>query len=159
TDQEQGGAETVETHCTAAHTGAITRVGIECIHSMQGSGGHGLPPPVVHSPPGLRSAGWEEDVDPPTCTKESVAAWERSLRPGQYFSEKGGHRPMCRLPRVRQDDDVPAPGVGTLLSPERDLRQALRRHSRWRRRWRRRSGSRASSARPCGLLNRSHCRM
>ncbi|CAM9928844.1 unnamed protein product [Ectocarpus sp. 4 AP-2014] len=59
---------------------------------MQGSGGHGQPPPVVHSPPGLRSAGWEEDVDPPT--KESVAAWERSLRPGQYFSEKGGHRPM-----------------------------------------------------------------
>ncbi|CAM9264735.1 unnamed protein product, partial [Ectocarpus sp. 12 AP-2014] len=59
---------------------------------MQGSGGHGQPPPAVHSPPVLRSAGWEEDVDPPT--KESVAAWERSLRPGQYFSEKGGHRPM-----------------------------------------------------------------
>ncbi|CBJ25835.1 hypothetical protein Esi_0016_0144 [Ectocarpus siliculosus] len=59
---------------------------------MQGSGGHGQPPPVVHSPPGLRRAGWEEDVDPPT--KESVAAWERSLRPGQYFSERGGHRPM-----------------------------------------------------------------
>ncbi|CAB1096638.1 unnamed protein product [Ectocarpus sp. CCAP 1310/34] len=59
---------------------------------MQGSGGHGQPPPVVHSPPGLRGARWKEDVDPPT--KESVAAWERSLRPGQYFSEKGGHRPM-----------------------------------------------------------------
>lgn len=23
-----------------------------------------------------------------------MSAWERSLRPGQYFSEKGGHRPM-----------------------------------------------------------------
>lgn len=51
--------------------GEFTRVGIERVHSMQDSGGHGQPPPVVHSPPGLRSAGWEEDVDPPI--KESVA--------------------------------------------------------------------------------------
>lgn len=30
----------------------------------------------------------------PCCRRFSRPAWERSLRPGQYFSEKGGHRPM-----------------------------------------------------------------
>eukprot|EP00903_Cladosiphon_okamuranus_P012045 g11310.t1 len=50
------------------------------------------PPPALDSPPKSRERVFNEGVDP--LAKEACAAWERSLRPGQYFSEKGGHRPM-----------------------------------------------------------------
>eukprot|EP00752_Nemacystus_decipiens_P017226 g15432.t1 len=48
--------------------------------------------PPLESPSRSRDGVANEDIDP--LAKEACAAWERSLRPGQYFSEKGGHRPM-----------------------------------------------------------------
>ncbi|CAM9536059.1 unnamed protein product [Scytosiphon promiscuus] len=67
---------------------------------MQDGSTHDLQPPIEASPVPLRDGARMEDIDLPT--KEACTAWERSLRPGQYFSEKGGHRPMCHRTQAVQ---------------------------------------------------------
>ncbi|CAM9428777.1 unnamed protein product, partial [Discosporangium mesarthrocarpum] len=51
--------------------------------------------PTPHSPPPPAES-WRSirDARVSTSTKEACQAWERSLRPGGYYSQKGGRRPM-----------------------------------------------------------------